>query len=91
MEPTRHKYESDATMDLVYHQIEQALEKMDSSSLQNQEKIKAILRRYVEGGSALTRRTMSFWTESSFPCLRGAACPPRSRPPQRTRSGSKIR
>jgi hypothetical protein len=33
----------------VYRQIEQALDKMDSSSLQNQEKIKAILRRFVDG------------------------------------------
>lgn len=30
-------------------QIEQALENMDSSAGQNREKIKAILRRYVEG------------------------------------------
>jgi len=36
-------------MDLVYHQIEQALEKMDSSSLQNREKSKAVLKRYVDG------------------------------------------
>jgi hypothetical protein len=36
-------------MDLVYHQIEQALEKMDSSSMQNREKSKAVLRRYVDG------------------------------------------
>ena len=49
MERIRHKYESDATMDLVYHQIEQALEKMDSSSMQNREKSKAVLKRYVDG------------------------------------------
>jgi hypothetical protein len=31
----------------VYKQIEQALEKMDSSSKPNQEKIKAIMKRYA--------------------------------------------
>jgi len=33
----------------VHKQIEQTLDKMGSSSLKNQEKIRAILRRYVEG------------------------------------------
>jgi len=36
-------------MDLVYKQIEQALDKMDSSSLQNKEKSKAVLKKYVDG------------------------------------------
>ncbi|NMC10810.1 MAG: hypothetical protein GYA39_07565 [Methanothrix sp.] len=33
----------------MYAQIEQALERIDSSSKQNQEKIKAILKRYAAG------------------------------------------
>jgi len=33
----------------VYTQIEQALERLDSSSKQSQEKIKAILKRYAAG------------------------------------------
>ncbi|VVB68633.1 Uncharacterised protein [uncultured archaeon] len=33
----------------MHEQIEQALDKMDSSSQQNQEKIRAILRRYADG------------------------------------------
>jgi len=33
----------------VYKQIEQALEKIDSSNRPNQEKIKAILKRYANG------------------------------------------
>jgi hypothetical protein len=33
----------------VYKQIEQALEKLNSSSRQSQEKIKAILKRYAAG------------------------------------------
>jgi hypothetical protein len=43
----RHKYESHAIENIVYKQIEQALEKIDSSSNPNQEKIKAILKRYA--------------------------------------------
>ncbi len=34
----------------MYRQMEQALDKMDSSSQQSQEKIRAILRRYVDEG-----------------------------------------
>ncbi len=34
-------------------QIEQALERMDSTSLQHQEKIRAILKRYLEGAIGL--------------------------------------
>ncbi len=33
----------------MYKQMEQALDKMDSSSQQSQEKIRAILRRYTDG------------------------------------------
>jgi hypothetical protein len=33
----------------VYKQIEQALEKIDASSKPNQEKVKAILKRYAKG------------------------------------------
>jgi hypothetical protein len=36
-----------ATQKIVYKQIEQALEKIDSSCKPNQEKIKAILKRYA--------------------------------------------
>ena len=36
-------------MDLVHKQIEQALDKMGSSSLKNQEKSKTVLKRYVDG------------------------------------------
>ena len=45
----RHKYESYAIIEDVYKQIEQALEKIDSSNRPNQEKIKAILKRYANG------------------------------------------
>jgi len=45
----RHKYESHAKYPLVYAQIEQALERIGSASKQNQEHIKAILKRYAAG------------------------------------------
>lgn len=43
----KHKYESHGSIELVHKQIEQALEKIDSSSKPNQAKIKAILKRYA--------------------------------------------
>jgi hypothetical protein len=43
----RHKYESYANSGNVYKQIAEALEKKDSTSKPNQEKMKAILKRYA--------------------------------------------
>jgi predicted nucleic acid-binding Zn-ribbon protein len=45
---TKHKYEIGRAND-VLKQIDHALEKLESSSKQNQEKIKAILKRYAAG------------------------------------------
>lgn len=47
-ERKRNKYEHQQ-LSPVHKEIEKALEKWDTSSRQNQEKIRAILRRYAEG------------------------------------------
>jgi len=44
----RHKYESYANSGNVYKQIAEALEKIDSTSKPDQEKMKAILKRYAK-------------------------------------------
>jgi len=69
----------------VYAQIEQALERLDSSSKQSQEKIKAILKRYATGEIGIDEAYYDLLESGLIPTPRGAACLPRSRPQQKTR------
>jgi len=51
----------------VYKQIEQALEKLESSGKQNQEKVKAILKRYANGEIGLDEAYYDLLEEELIP------------------------
>jgi hypothetical protein len=55
------------TLHLVHKQIEQALDKMDSISITNQEKIKSILKRYVSDEIGLDEAYYDLLEEELIP------------------------
>jgi len=77
----------------VYRQIEQALEKMDSSNGHNQEKIKAILKSYVNGEIGLAEAYYELLEGEFIPmpqrCGMTAKIPPTSKDEMRLKE--KIR
>jgi len=60
----------------VYKQIEQALKDMDAKNAPEQEKIRAILKRYAAEEIGLDEAYYDLLEEELIPMPRGAPCPP---------------